>query len=57
VIGVLAQAADGRLPTEITVSVEQVPPGFASELLKLMPTLLWVILIAGLVIAFYKPIK
>jgi CheY-like chemotaxis protein len=57
VIGVLAQAADGRLPTEITVTVEQVPSGFASEALKLMPTLLWVILIAGLAIAFFKPIK
>lgn len=46
----------GQAPTDLIVTIEQTP-NLIAELLRLLPTLLWVLLIAGVAIAFYSPIR
>jgi hypothetical protein len=53
----LAQLTGERAPDDITVTVERTRNGIISELINLIPTILWVSLILILVIIFYRPIK
>lgn len=46
----------GQASTDITVTVERTPD-LIIELIRLLPTLFWVLLIVGATVAFYRPIK
>jgi hypothetical protein len=53
----LDQLRTEQAPTDITVTVDRAPTEITLELIKIIPSLLWVILIAGLITVFYKPIR
>lgn len=52
----LTESTIGRAPSDVVVTIER-KPEIISELIKIVPTLLWILLIAGIIVAFYSPIK
>ena len=53
----LVQTTSQQAPTHVTVTVERAQNEITSELLRAIPTLLWIFLIVGVIIVFYKPIR
>ena len=50
------ESTDGGVPSDVAVTVEQ-SSEITTELIKIVPTVLWILLIVGIIFAFYGPIK